>query len=251
MISRFALAAALVLTLAPLSARAAIVNTLRGFDADKPGWSGSLSGSYGASGGNTEVTKLEAAAQLQWRSMTERVRLMGSAKRASTQGDEIARAVTGHLRHNHHLGGRWSTLEFLQVQENPFQRLKSRALAGVGAQCDVMQGSSATVTAGASHMFERQRLDDVEGYTDAQRLSSFVSLLARVRPGVRLDGVAFYQPRWSEFADWRGFGKLDLNVALSSALTLFTGVQVEHNARPAAGVKETDWETTTGVKVGF
>ena len=251
MTSRFALAAAFVLALAPGVAGAAIVNTLRGFNDDKPGWSGSLSGSYGASGGNTEVTKLEAGAQLQWRNETERVRLMGSAKRASSRGDEIARAVTGHLRHNHYLGGRWSTLEFLQIQENPFQRLKSRALAGLGLQCDVVRDSSVTLTAGASHMFERQRLDGESGHTDAQRLSSFVSVLAQVRPGVRLDGLAFYQPRWSSFADWRGFGKLDLNVALSSALTLFTGVQVEHNARPAEGVEKTDWETTTGVKVGF
>lgn len=251
MISRLALAAAFVFALAPLSAHAAIVNTLRGFDADKVGWSGSLSGSYSASGGNTEVTKLEAAAQLQWRSATERVRLMGSAKRASTRGDEIARAVTGHLRHNHYLGGRWSTLAFLQIQENPFQRLKSRALAGAGAQCDVVRGGAVTLTAGASHMLERQRLDGESGHTDAQRLSSFLSVLARLRPGVRLDGVAFYQPRWAVFADWRGFGKLDLNVALSGALTLFTGVQVEHDARPAAGVEKTDWETTTGVKVGF
>jgi putative salt-induced outer membrane protein YdiY len=126
--------------LAPVRGQATIINTLRGFSDTEAGWSGGMAASYGASGGNTEETHLRASAQLQYRSGDEIFRLLGSGKRSSSAGQETARAVMGHLRHNHRLSDRWSSLSFLQVQENPFQQLKSRTLLGLGGRWDVTAG---------------------------------------------------------------------------------------------------------------
>lgn len=241
----------LMLGLVPTAAPGAIVNTLRGFADGETGWSGTLSGSYGASGGNTAETSLSAAARLQWSSAAERLRLLGSARRTSQAGRETARAVMGHLRHNHRLGRRWSTLSFLQVQENPFQKLKSRTLAGLGFRCDLVERTGWNLAAGLSHMWEREQLEGGGDSTSARRLSLFVSAERQLRPGLLVDGLFFYQPRTGDFQDWRFFGSLQLNVALGASLTLFTGLETAHDSRPAALVRETDWETSTGFKAGF
>jgi putative salt-induced outer membrane protein YdiY len=252
--SRFSLKFAVLATLTLLAAwpaQGAIVNTLRGFSDHEEGWSGGLAGSYDASGGNTEETSLNASAQLQWRRGAERVRLIGSGKRTSSGGTETARAVTGHLRHNHRLSERWSTLAFLQAQENPFQRLKSRTLVGVGGRLDFKHTDDLELAIGAAHMWERERLEGSADHSSFQRLSVFLTAVWKLRKGVELDGLFFYQPEWSDFGDWRFFGTVDLNVELAANLTLFTGLRVEHDSRPPALVEETDWTTTTGFKVGF
>ena len=231
--------------------QAAIVNTLRGFSGSEPGWSGGVSGSHGAAGGNTEETQITAAAQVQWQGQDQMVRLIGSGKRSSSKGVETARALTGHLRHNYRLGGQFSTLAFFQIQENPFQLLKSRTLLGLGGRFDAVARKDFSLALGAAHMLESERLEGMGGHESYQRLSVFVSLVKELKEGVSVDAVVFYQPLWSEFDDWRSFAKTDLKVALAGTLTIFTGIQVEHDSRPAEGVEQTDWQTTTGFSASF
>ncbi len=237
--------------LAPVRGQATIINTLRGFSDTEAGWSGGMAASYGASGGNTEETHLRASAQLQYRSGDEIFRLLGSGKRSSSAGQETARAVMGHLRHNHRLSDRWSSLSFLQVQENPFQQLKSRTLLGLGGRWDVTAGPQRELALGAAFMWERERLEGQEGHTSARRLSLFLSYIRQLRPGVDLDALLFYQPSTEDFADYRLFGTLQIDVELAGNLSLVTGLQVGHDSRPPAAVEQTDWETTTGLKASF
>jgi hypothetical protein len=245
------LAVFLAAFLAAAPAQAAIINSLRGFDRDERGWSGSLTGSYGAAGGNTRESTFAGSGQVQWNDLTQTAKLIAAAKRTTSRGEETARAILGHLRHNYRLGPRWATVTFLQAQQNPFQRLDSRYLAGLGARYDLVDSDRVLWSLGGTHMWESQRIQDETGHRDAQRLSAFTSLEAKLGEGVVLDFLTFYQPKWSDFGDWRLFGQVLLEVELNGTLSLFTGYQIEHNERPPAGVEMTDWETTTGFKAAF
>lgn len=249
--SRFLSLVLLVILVTALPCRGDIVNTLRISSSEEPGWSGGLSGSYSAEGGNTEETNLKFSGLLQWRQGNELVRLLGNGKRTSTSGAESARAFMVHLRHNHRLSPRWSTLTFFQSQINPFQRLKSRRLFGLGGRFDLACEKTFSLALGAAHMWEREEISDTPGAKSLRRLSTFVSTTLQIKPGVEVDGLAFYQPRYDDFADFRSFAKVDLAIDLTGFLVLFTGVQVEHDARPPAGVEKTDWQTSTGFSVTF
>ncbi len=250
-VDRFLCLVILAMLLTGPAARGAILNSLRGFSDAQEGWSGGLSGSYSASGGNTEETSFKAAASVQWQSGAEQFRLLGNGKRTSTAGTETARALTGHLRHNHRFNDHLSSLSFVQVQENPFQQLKSRTLVGVGGRWDILNRDGSELALGAAHMWEGERLEGGDGRVDQQRLSAFFSVVWPLREGLELDSLAFYQPAWSDFQDWRLFWQTSLDVELTGTLSLFTGLQVEHDSRPAAGVEKTDWETSTGFSLGF
>jgi putative salt-induced outer membrane protein YdiY len=246
-----ALVAALSLMLGAATADAAVVNSLRGFARDEPGWSGSVSGSFGASGGNTRETTYEAAGRLQWRGAVNTWRLIGSGKRTTSRGEETARSTLGHLRHNRELADRWFSLAFLQIQKNPFQRLDSRFLAGVGVRWDTVKRDKFIWAFGASTMYEDERINNVAGHETAHRLSTFSTIETELREGVTLDALLFYQPQWSDFGDWRVFGQAKLEVELTGSLSLFTSYQIEHDSRPPAGVEQTDWDTKTGFLMKF
>ena len=240
-----------LLVIPAAGARAAIVNSLRGFDGDEPGWSGSVAGSYGASGGNTSESTFTGSGRLQRKGASNIWRLIGSGKRTTSRGEETARSALAHLRHNYLLSDRWATLAFLQLQKNPFQRLDSRILMGLGGRWQALKGESTLIYLGAAHMFEQERIQGEQGHDKAQRISGFISLEVELRDGVFVDCLVFYQPRWSDFADWRIFGEASLEVELTGSLSLFTGYNLEHDTRPPAGVEQTDWDTKTGFLVKF
>jgi len=240
-----------VLMMSATGARAAIVNSLRGWSEEEQGWSGALAGSYGASGGNSPQSTFEGSGRVQLRSKANVWRLIGSGKRTTVHGVETAKSTLGHLRHNYLLNDRWATLVFLQHQKNPFQRLDSRYLIGLGGRWLAVKGESTLIYLGAAHMFEQERIQDEEGHTKAQRFSGFVSLETRLSEDVVVDFLVFYQPRWSDFKDWRMFGEVALEVELTGSLSLFTGYKLEHNSMPPEGVEQTDWDTKTGIAFKF
>lgn len=240
-----------ILLLAASPTEAAIVNSISGFDEKESGWSGALGGGFGAKGGNTEETSLAADAKLQWRGGSESWRLLGSAKRTSSGGDETARALMGHLRHNHALSERWSTLAFLQAQENPFQRLASRFLAGAGLRWDTWTGPRRRLAIGAAHMVERQEIDGEADASVRQRLSLFATSAAKMGAGAAFEMLVFFQPSWSEPEDWRLMLNAGLDVKVAGNVSLFTNVEMEGDSRPPAGVEKIDWETRTGFRLKF
>jgi putative salt-induced outer membrane protein YdiY len=232
-------------------ADAAIVNSLRGFERDEPGWSGSLAGSYDANGGNTDDSTFAGSGRVQWRGRSNVWRCIVAGERKLNRGEETARSVLAHLRHNYLLTDRWATLAFLQLQRNPFQRLDARTLIGAGGRWQAMKGDRHLVYLGAAYMFEWEKIQDEPGSTQAQRLSSFLSVEVELRDDVFLDGLVFYQPEWSDFADWRFLGAISLDVGLTAALSLFTGFSVQYDSQPPVGVMQTDWHTKTGFRMKF
>lgn len=241
--------ALLLIAMAAFPVKAAIVDSISGFEND-PGWAGKLDAGFDASGGNTEETSLAAGARLQWRGETEMWRLLGSAKRTSTDGTETARALTAHLRHNHRLGGRWHTLAFVQVQENPFQRLESRWLAGAGLRWDALQTDRRRLSLGLAHMQEREKIEEQDTEWN-ERASLFLNLGFQLRKGVTLSGLMFFQPLWNEPEDWRTMGDFALEVDLGAGLALVSGFSLEGDSRPAAQVEKVDWSTSTALRFKF
>lgn len=246
-----ALLLALFAVLGSVAAEAAIVNSLRGWKEDEQGWSGGIAGSYGASGGNSPQSIFEGSGRLQLRARENVWRLIASGKRTTVHDVETANAVLGHLRHNYLLSDRWATLTFAQYQRNPFQRLESRFLLGLGGRWLAVKGESTRVSLGAAQMWEQEEIQDEGGVDKAQRFSCYVSFESRLSDSVAVDFLAFYQPRWSDFKDWRMFAEVSLIVELTGSLSLFTGYKREHNSTPAEGVEKTDWDTKTGFAFSF
>ncbi len=247
-------AAALVLlflSLAGQSSAGVILNTLQGYDDKEPGWSGHLDGLFSASGGNTDRIAAEAGGRTQYRGEHHRWRLQINGGYQESDGVETARNVVIHLRHNRELGGRWSSVSFVQVQHNPFQRLRSRWLTGIGPRFDLARDEGGVVSVGAIPMLEVERLENETGHVARGRMSVFLHVAHRLSATTRLDAVVFWQPLFSDITAARTVGNLTLAVDVTGSVELKVGAAVEDNARPPVGVLRTDWSTFTGLGVRF
>ncbi len=241
----------LFLAAAAAPASAQILNTLRGFSGNEPGWSGSAAISFSQTGGNTEVLELGAEAQLQYEWKRERWRVMGEQSYKSNRGSRTEDETTGHLRHNHRFTPWLSSLAFTQIQRNPFQRLQQRVLFGAGARFDLLRRKNWSLSLGAAHMTEIERIEDVDGHVTDQRLSSFATFDGLVGETLIVQFTSFVQPLWSDFGDVRALGLAGTKVKLGGHFSQNTNFELRYDSRPPEEVKTTDWEVKTGLGYTF
>ncbi len=239
---------ALLLVVAlPRAGRAQIVNTLVGFDEEEQGWSGGVETRFSLTGGNTELVSLSAGGSVQFQSGANRWRLLGDASRETSQGERVEEETVAHLRYNRQLLPWVSTLTFVQHQRNPFQRLKTRFLAGAGARFDVVRASRIHAALGASHMVEVERIEDASGTDTDQRLSVFAILEGKLSEPVVVEVTSFVQPLWSDFSDMRAILAASLRVTLVGSLAMTLNYDLQHDTEPPAGVEDTDWKLRAGL----
>ncbi len=233
-------------------ANAQIINTLRGWDDDEPGWSGELAAAIAIAQGNTEYFEFDFSAAAQYAADRHRVRALASAARRTASGIEVAEVTLLHLRHNYRLTRVVHSLMFVQAQHNPFQRIDSRLLLGLGARFDVVRAETWEASAGAAYMRDRENLtDDDMGAVGRSRASFFATVLGRLTDQVLVDMYGFYQPVLNDFSDARASLGSNLDVTLVGQLTLVTGIRLAHNSRPAAGVEKDDFWLRTGLRFKF
>jgi len=238
-----------LIVLGSASARSEIVDTLSGFDAEATGWSGALGASLSASGGNTDVVSYEGDLRLQWQAGAERIRALGSGSHERADGRRVSEEAMGHLRHNHRLSPWLRTLEFVQVQENPFQRLRVRTLVGAGVRIEPARRESVDVAFGVAHMLELEQLEDRNDTTTEHRLSTFFTVSATLREGVVASGSAFVQPRWDAFDDVRVSSQASLRSRVVWKVSLVLTGTYAYDAEPPEDVDPEDWEIETGLSL--
>ncbi len=233
-------------------AGAQILNTLRGFDENTKGWSGGVEGAIAVADGNTDYFESELGGAAQHQGEKNRWRLLGRLMRRTASGEEIARSRIGHIRHNYRMSPRFSTLAFLQAQNEPFKRIEKRYLAGAGAQMDLLRRADWRSVLGGSIMYEDEELTDDNGITTSTaRLSFFLSVFRDVKDGVDVDLVSFYQPRPDDFGDARASATLGIRADIVGSLYAFVRYVAEYDSRPAPGVDDLDQNLRAGLGIKF
>ncbi len=231
--------------------QAQIVNTLTGFATEEIGWSGEAEARASLSGGNTEELALSGNLRLQRQGNRHRLRLLGAARRKSSQGTRVAEQSMLHLRHNYRLQPWLGSLIFAQSQQNPFQRLKRRLLLGFGGRFDLLARPSANLALGLAHMVEWEKIEEMTTYDTDQRLSVFVKLETHLNEAVNLNGVVFVQPLWTAPADLRAVGMAAMRTRVAGPLALVVAAEFQYDARPPSDVEPWDWDLETGLVYSF
>ncbi len=168
-----------------------------------------------------------------------------------TNGDygEFENTITAsntfaHLRHQYSLLPWWSTDAFVQVQQDRFQRLRSRTLVGGGPAFQLYRSNQVILHTGTGIMHERERyLGSSElDRADTFRSTSYLSFSADLGERATFSLSAYVQPRLADWSDLRVLDEAALTVSVNSWLTTSLGFVIRHDSAPPAGVKKTDVE---------
>lgn len=179
---------------------------------------GRLGGSLTAYDGNTEGVILGAAGLVGTDQGRHFAFLAGSGDYSRLGGETTIAKTFAHARYNYELQ-RWLLAEtFIQTETDQFRRIRIRQLFGLGPRLQSNVTEDLGIFYGTAYMLElTRRNDDVAADEVAEgwfhRWSHYGGFTLDADPAT-LHAVAYYQPRFDRFADYRALlvGGVDFKI---------------------------------------
>jgi hypothetical protein len=236
-------------------AAAAQVNTETLRLGDPPeGLYGDLKADLAVKRGNTELLQLGGSGRTYYRAgvHTPLVFVRGAV---GSENDEI-------FEENGFVHARWTAMWlprvgselFGQIQYNAFIDLKFRALIGAGPRVLAVQEDWVEVYFGTGYMLEHEVLDvpATEPHprrTLNHRSTSYASVKVALAETLLLTNVAYFQPRWDRFQDFRALDELELQLDVNEYVAVVNTFSFRYDSEPPTTIRDFDLDLKVGVRI--
>lgn len=217
-----------------------------------PGFSGHLYGSLTSKSGNTEKEDYALGGRLQydegsyhlsWGTVTYNY--------GTSSGVKNEDRLYAHLRHIRAIDHNdWCWELFAQSEQNKFLKIQDRTLGGVNVRWRFFNskewGKGYVGIGGFSEhvTYVDSLLDPSE---TNQRINSYIAYTKGFEYGSKLSYVGYYQPKFSDTADYATSQTIELIVPIYGKINLNLTAMHAYDSRPAVGVKVEDTAFKTGV----
>ena len=222
------------------------------------GFSGKVALSANGDRGNTNKSSLGAGARTQWNYERTLDFVVFNYNVGETDGERDVNNSFLHARHIRRLTETTAWEAFGQIQQNEFQRLSYRALAGGGARFTFLQSPAEKdrLIIGTGAFYEREELDDEPGTTDAgiettTRANLYIVFNYKLNEHVRAQTTTYYQPSFDDVDNFRAIEQATLLVQLAERLDLKLQINASYNSRPPQLVERGDLNYLTGIEYRF
>lgn len=218
---------------------------------DTTGWLGTLGAAISLTKNTQQVFAAEGNAHLQYKSDKSLYLILANYGFLKTTDKKLIDNAFFHFRYNYKLNRtvRWEA--FTQVQNNIITRIKSRFLLGTGPRFKIVSAKVFRFYAASLLMYEVEKEKDLPELHRDMRSSSYVSFSIYPNDRIEIISTSFYQPRLSEFADYRILNQSSLKVKAGKRLTVSLNYNYLFDSRPAAGIPETNYSLLTGFEYEF
>lgn len=167
-------------------------------------------------------------------------------------GEKLTNGGIQHLRYNYRFHPRIAWEIFAQAQYNKVSLIKFRGLLGTGPRFKITTSEKYKLYAGTLIMYEQEELLDM--VTPLQRTvrgSAYLSFSLYPTPNITLVSTTYYQPRFSDFDDYRIASQSSLLVTLFKNFALETKYTFTYDTFPAVGIPNSQYDLTTGFAYSF
>lgn len=240
----------------------------------RPGFSGSIDGSFARLGGNIEMMDIGGSLRLQYQTLYpqtpapkgqeqdppylhDRTMIVGNLRFTERSGQAFVNQGLLHGRWTHFWIPRVGSNIFVQHQFNEFQRLRVRSVWGLTLALELMHTRLFTATAGSGYMLEYNRIRVLPGASDPpstleHRWSNFVGLrFAPFQGKLLMQSTTYLQPRFDILSDLRFLEEIEAMAKISGMISMGATFSLLLDTEPPSGVKTTDTRLTTMVRLGF
>jgi hypothetical protein len=246
-----------IAALAPEPAGAQIVNVQRLLDEKKhEGFSDQFEGSLDLRAGNTQLLQLSASGAIQLREGPHLAFLNARYEFGRKNGADFLDRDFEHLRYRFDAADQVQLEVYLQHDRDQFRRLARRQLVGGGPRVHAEIGDWLRVAAGASYMYEYQRVAD-DGLADSKyvtylhRLSFFQLVAIQLAERLRLSETTYFQPRIDAFSEIKILQETELSAAATPTVTLRMLFDFTYDAAPPLTVNPIDVIVKSVVALSF
>lgn len=210
----------------------------------------------GASG-NTDKSIVNANLLSLWQHDTDTEYLQVQYAHGKSRGQTDMDNAFIHLRHRTVIGENWGVEGFVQTGRNRFARLVQRTLLGGGLRWTLFEKKQkAGLYLGLGAFYEWETLDYVAGTADLLhkqlwRANSYLIWKHQFNEQTRFSNTLYYQPAFSNIANYRTLEQALVLVKLGENLDLKLSLEIAYNSKPPQTVKKRDVLYSTGLQFSF
>ncbi len=236
-----------------LAGSAQIVNTENAkMDTDTVGWKGSMSASLGLSKYISKVLTTHLGIHIQHKTKKGLWILLGNANFLRVGESEYVDARFLHLRYSVKLARRFHWEVFSQIEDNKVIQLKSRLIFGTGPRMKLFSNKfiHLHIATHINYEVENEGKAPVTRHNDF-RSSSYVSFTITPAERVEINSTTFFQPLFSNLADYRVLNQVKLKVTATRHFGTTLQWNYFHDRYPVANVPQTQYSFNAGVTYDF
>jgi hypothetical protein len=172
----------------------------------------------------------------------------------TNRATQVAKAFA-HGRYNRRFYS-WLLGEvFAQWESDRFRRVQSRELFGAGPRFEITRHEDFDLVYGASYMLEvTKRTDFIEAskrHTTYQRFNNYGTFMYRIHDQVTLAETFYYQPRFTEPADYWLLSVFSATFQVTPVLSSGLNFTIRHESNAPAPIKKTDAEVISSLNLTF
>lgn len=167
-----------------------------------------------------------------------------------------------HLRFGRKLSPFLVWEAFAQGQFDEVQEVEVRLLTGTGPRFKLLRTDTSHLYIGLLYMYEYEKNsievtinepDDFQflDFERNHRLSTYISGAATIKGYLGINHVSYYQPKLSNWSDFRISSETTLTIKLTNRVALKTYFQFIYDTRPPDTVPQTMFNLTNGLSVSL
>ncbi len=164
-------------------------------------------------------------------------------------GEEFVNEGFQHLRYTVQWSPRTFYEVFGQIQYNEAILIKLRGLAGTGPRFALLRGDQSKVFFGTSLMFEYNELSGDEVIHRNLRWGNYGSLTLKPNDKWSVTSTTYYQPLFSNFADYRLSSETVIRLKISEKVLFRSALQLRYDSRRPGGVPNLISRFTNGITI--
>lgn len=206
---------------------------------------------------NNNSTLLEAkgALNLQTRSKSRKdvFLLLGNYDLKQANTGNLSNDGFVHFRYTHKFNNFFRLEGFVQYQTNPVLLLDNRMLIGTGPRFKILNKPTLKSSLGTMYMFEIENtLEKIPNHYTNHRLSTYFTFnYVFADDKIEFNTIAYYQPLFNNFADFRITNQTMLSFKILKRISLQFGINYLYDASPPKGVIGNSFSSVMGVKADF
>ena len=233
-----------------LPAQVVNTETKRILDA-KDGWNGHIDFGFSLTENTKSILQGSSNIVAQYQHRKNTLLLVNDLRLIKVDRSDLLNRGYQHVRFSHELNPFLIPEAFAQVQYDQIWLLDMRVLAGAGPRFRIIRNDTVRAYGGALVMYEYEEVDGGQEYNRDFRLSSYLSGAYQWKDHLSLDHITYFQPRLSDFRDFRVSTETNLRVGISRHLGLKLGFNLNYDARPPAGLPQRIYTLTNSLSYVF
>jgi len=206
--------------------------------------------------GNAEKTEGNLEGRLDWRAGSNTTFFIFDSEHEWVDGKRLSNEGLFHIRNVTVLNKEFKLEVYGQINYDKKILVDNRELAGAGFRFKIFDIEQNDISLGTSYMFEHENYKLPKNSihpkeVNVSRWSSYIAMHFKLEENITFTSVAYYQPMFTEFVDYRLLNESSINISLSKLLSLNFNYRIRFDSKPPDGVKNTDTNTNFGIGIKF